>query len=127
MASAEHEEALTELLELTGIAQRPSNGRLVVPIRAAACIEIPQPHLDAGVVEASAHNLANRLMRIAASRAHPRGEGTIAVQYRGWWYYVDDADPTSKHAFLFLRTLVGLRLHERGKDQAMPVITVPVG
>jgi hypothetical protein len=151
VATAEHEEAVTELLELTGIAQRPSDGRLVVPIRvaaegwshdafnfetrsvleilrtAAACIEVPEPHLEAGVVEASAHDLADRFMRIAASRAHPGGEGAIAVQYRGWWYYVDDADPVSKQAFLFLRTLVGLRLHERGKDQAMPVITVPVG
>ena len=70
--------------------------------------------------------IEGRFMRIRTSRLRPDGEGTVAIRYRGWWYYVDDADPDSKQAFLFLRMLVGLRLHKPGQKEA-PVLTIPVG
>ena len=147
---AEHEKALVELLELTRISKRPSDGRLVLPARVATdgwlpdafnfgtnsvmailraagnCIEIPESHLKAGIVEASVDRFEGRFMRIRTSQLRPRGEGTVAIQYRGRWYYVDDADPDSKQAFLFLRVLVGLRLHKPGQEKA-PVLTIPVG
>ena len=56
----------------------------------------------------------------------PGGEGTVAVRYRNWWYYVDDADPASKQAFLFLRMLVGLRLHGAEQKDVAPLLTIPV-
>lgn len=147
----EHEKLLEELLELMGISKRPSGGRLVLPVReaapggsseavnvetrsvlqilriAGASIEIPETHLKAGVVEPTVDKLDGRFMRIRTSRVRPGGEGTVAVSYRGWWYYVDDADPESKQAFLLLRMLVGIRLHEDGQKQGAPVLTIPVG
>jgi hypothetical protein len=147
----EQENALEELLELTGISKRPSGGRLVLPLRlavdvspgdafvletrstleilrtAGGCIEIPESHLKDGVVEPRVDRHEGRFMRIRTSRVRPGGEGSVAVQYRGWWYYVDDADVDSKRAFVFLRMLVGLRLHEGSQKLAAPVLTIPVG
>ncbi len=148
---SEHKRLLEELLELANISKRPSGGRIVLPVgvaaegwskdafifetlsvldvlrTAGACIEIPAPHLDAGVVEPREDKTDGRFMRIRTSRGRPDGEGTVAIQYRGWWYYVDDADPKSKQAFLLLRMLVGLRLYKPGHDQVAPVLTIPVG
>jgi hypothetical protein len=148
---SEDEKVLEELLELTRISKRPSGGRLVLPVRVAAegwseaslifetasvlgilraagaCIEIPEPHIEAGVVQPSENSIEDRFLRIRTSRTRPDGEGTVAIRYRGWWYYVDDTDPDSKRAFLFLRVLVGLRLHKTGEDQLAPVLTIPVG
>jgi hypothetical protein len=147
---AEHQQYMIELLELAGISKRPSGGRLVLPMQAAVgwsdgainlqtrsvldilrsagnCIDIPEPHLRAGVVEPHSPTSVDRLMQIRSSRVRPGGVGTIAISYRGWWYYIDDADPASKRAFAYLRMLVGLRLLERGKDKAAPVLTIPVG
>jgi hypothetical protein len=141
---------LEELLELTGIKARPTDGRLMVPVRAAAegrsddsfnmesrsvmeilrtagaCIEIPEAHLKAGVVEARDADQDIKFMRIHSARLRPKGAGTIAMRYRDWWYYIDDTDPASKQAFQFLRTLVGLRLSDRSKETEAPVLTIPV-
>ena len=149
--NAELEEKLEEFLELTGIDKRPSAGRLALPFRVSAegrsadalvvetrsvlgiirtasrCIDIPKPHLWAGIVEPQDQSLEDPFIRIRTSLKRPRGEGTIAIRYRRWWYYVDDADPASKQAFKFLRTIVGLRLYEGGKDEKAPVLTIPVG
>jgi hypothetical protein len=148
---SEHKRVLEELLELVNISKRPSGGRLVLPVgmaaegwseeafifeslsvlgvlrTAGACIEIPAPHLEAGVVVPREDKTDDRFMRIRTSRVRPDGEGTVAIRYRGWWYYVDDADPKSKQAFLLLRMLVGMRLHKPGHDQVAPLLTIPVG
>lgn len=149
---SEHAGRIRELLELLGITESPSDGRLVLPLRispyghssdavyfetrsvldilrtAGACIQIPESHLKAGVVAPVAETevLAD-FMQIRTSRTRPGGQGTVAVNYRGWWYYVDDTDTNSKRTFTFLRTMVALRLREQGKERGSPVLTIPVG
>lgn len=148
VADESAEETTLELLKLAEVADRPANGWLTLPIRvgarggseeglilqsrsvldilrtAGACIEIPKSHLEAGVVEPT-ERPEDEFMRIR-SRRTPPGGSMVAVPYRGWWYYVDDADPGSKRSFLFLRTLVGLRLFERGRSIETPALTIPV-
>lgn len=147
----DQEKLLDELLELTDIKKRPTGGRLFVPMElsadkargdsfifetrsvleilraAGACIDIPESHLREGVIEPLNYTIAQKFIRIRTSRVRPGGLGTIAILYRGWWYYVADADPQSKQAFQFLRALVGLRLAEQGKMQSAPLLTIPVG
>lgn len=147
----DQEKLLDELLELTNVKARPTDGRLFVPMRvsageahgdsflfetrsvlevlraAGACIEIPRAHLRSGVIEPLDYTIERPFIRIRTSRVRPRGLGTIAILYRGWWYYVADSDPKSKQAFQFLRAMVDLRLSEGGKAQAAPVLTIPVG
>jgi len=151
VSDAEEEQLLKEWLELLRIDARPSEGRLEIPVQVAAglpssekvvletasviaiiraageCIDIPESHLQAGFVEPAARDEMHPFIRIRTSRKRPPGQGTVAIRYRDWWYYVDDADPESKQAFLFLRTLLGLRLQQGAKDEGVPVLTIPVG
>lgn len=146
----EHKAMLDEVLNLTGVEKRPADGHLCLSVRAAAqarsvdalnlesrsvidilrtagdCIEVPEAHLKAGVADPNRGPTPDGFMRIRTSRQRPDGVGAVAVKYRNWWYYIDDADPASKYAFQFLRTLVGLRLSDRGKESEAPVLTIPV-
>ena len=65
-------------------------------------------------------------MRIRTAQKAP-SDAAVAIQYRGWWYYIADSDPESKQAFGLLRTLIGMRLYIRGQDQTAPLLTIPVG
>jgi hypothetical protein len=147
----EHKEKVHEFLGLLRITERPSDGMLMLPLRVTAygwadaainfetrsvldvlrtageCIDVPESHLEAGVVVPVEDLGQDRFMTVRTSRARPGGEGTVRISYRGWWYYIDDADPISKQAFNTLRTLVGLRLYKKDTDSGAPVLTIPVG
>ena len=65
-------------------------------------------------------------MRIHSSRSTPR-QANVAVQHRGWWYYVDDTDLASKRAFLQIQMLFFTRLSEATRGaQGTPLLTIPV-
>src|SRR5436190_1554246 len=65
-------------------------------------------------------------LRIHSSRNAP-ARANVAVQHRGWWYYVDDADLASKRTFLQIQMLFLTRLSEATRGtQATPVLTIPV-
>jgi hypothetical protein len=49
----------------------------------------------------------------------------VAVQYRDHWYWIDDRDFDSKRVFTALMLL--LNLVETGREQQLPVITIPTG
>jgi hypothetical protein len=49
----------------------------------------------------------------------------VAVQYRGWWFYVADDDPSSKATFTLLNILFSLQ-SETGKGKT-PLLTLPIG
>ena len=49
----------------------------------------------------------------------------VAVQYRDWWYWIDDRDFFSKRVFgfiMFLFTLV-----EEPSTEGTPIVTIPAG
>lgn len=96
-------------------------------LRAAGLgIEVPRVHIDQGLVRPAGEADARAAMlRIGSSVERP-APGVTAVEFRGWWYYVDPGDFESKQAFMFLRTLIGMRL-DGPLPQAAPVLTVPVG
>ena len=51
----------------------------------------------------------------------------VAIPYRGWWFYIDGADNTSKLFFAVFQALMSVRIAEATMDsQAAPVLTVPV-
>jgi hypothetical protein len=50
----------------------------------------------------------------------------VAVKYRGYWYYLDDRDQTSKMTFTW--TLLLSRLDFGLEEQTgSPLLTLPVG
>jgi hypothetical protein len=99
-------------------------------LKAAESIDIPREHVEQGLVEASADSSAFTAplptLRIHSSRNAP-ARANVAVQHRGWWYYVDDADLASKRTFLQIQMLFLTRLYEATRGtQATPVLTIPV-
>ena len=97
----------------------------------AASIEVPGEHIKDGLVQArsvppEASGSLGPILRVHSSRSTPR-QANIAVQHRGWWYYVDDTDLASKRAFMQIQTLFFTRLSEATRGaQATPLLTIPV-
>ncbi len=49
----------------------------------------------------------------------------VAVQHRGWWFYIGDDDQISKASFNLLNILCSLQsASAKGKS---PVLTLPIG
>ena len=63
-------------------------------------------------------------MAIHAQRERPR-DAYVAVQHRGWWFYIADGDQSSKATFSFVNILFSLQA-ESGKGRS-PLLTLPVG
>ena len=97
----------------------------------AASIEVPGEHVKEGLVQVrsvppEASGSLGPILRIHSSRSTPK-QANIAVQHRGWWYYVDDTDLASKRAFLQIQMLFFTRLSEATRGaQATPLLTIPV-
>jgi len=97
----------------------------------AASIEVPDEHIKEGLVQARSvppedSGTMGQSLRIHSSRSTPR-QANVAVQHRGWWYYVDDTDVASKRAFLYIQTLFFTRLSEaKSGAQAAPLLSIPV-
>jgi len=145
-----HFESVRKLLDLIGVEVKLDGSRVFVPIVEAvgsstseiyvhtrsaleilqvfgACIEIPPPHLENGIVEPNKWALPERrqVITIHSSKKLP-DNATVRVRYRDWWFYIDATDLESKRAFMFLRTFIGMRLADPAAGQKAPVITVPV-
>jgi hypothetical protein len=97
----------------------------------AASIEVPGEHVQGGFVQVrsvppEASGTLGPILRIHSSSSAPR-QANVAVQHRGWWYYVDDTDLASKRAFLQIQMLFMTRLSEATRGaQATPLLTIPV-
>jgi hypothetical protein len=63
------------------------------------------------------------------SKHHRPEHAYVAVQYRGYWFYVDDRDHASKATFNLMLKLARLDLGavDTRPGQARPILTLPVG
>ena len=64
------------------------------------------------------------ILMIHASKTEP--DASLAVKYRGYWFFIADTDMVSKSAFLVMAELYRLSISEGRPDQ-VPVLTLPVG
>ena len=102
-----------------------------IMLTAAASIEVPGEDVAAGLVEASAGSpetlgSVQPILKIHSSRNAP-DRANVAVQHRGWWFYVDDTDLTSKRMFQRIQMLFLTRLSEATRGtQTTPLLTIPV-
>ncbi len=94
---------------------------------AAANIDVPEEDRKKGLVfPYPAPGLSGELIRIRRAKERP-ADALVAIPYRGWWFYIDGADNTSKLFFAVFQALMLVRIAEATKDsQAAPVLTVPV-
>jgi len=94
-------------------------------------VEVPLEHLEDGWVidyglQSSEGEMAKALIPFTMHSSKNRPENVFAaVRFRGYWYYIDHADITSKRA-LSLITVV-FRLQAPTPSGAAPILTLPTG
>lgn len=107
-----------------GITTR-STFRLIEILRAA--VEVPEAHAAAGLaVTYPPLGLVGRGIRIHSSSRRPEGQ-SLAVKYRGYWFWIDETDLDTKDVFRLTRTLWSTSMADAAKRVTAPVLTLPVG
>jgi len=96
-------------------------------------VEPPAPHVDAGLVTVTRDDdgrpfdwskVTAKVMAIHSQKERPE-KAYVAVEHRGWWFYVSDDDPSSKATFSLVNILFSLQAATgQGKS---PLLTLPVG
>jgi hypothetical protein len=112
-----------------GLAGRPLTAVLFFLSQA---VEAPAEHEAAGLVTVTRDSAGERfdwsrvtapLLRIRSQAAEP-ASAFVKVRYRGWWFFIDDADLNSKTTFGLLHFLFSLQSEPAGKS---PLLTVSTG
>jgi hypothetical protein len=98
-------------------------------------VEVPPDHLCAGLiaptVDADGHVFDDRavtrgLFEVHVADGHrPPRTAFVAIRYRGYWYYIDDRDQSSKATFALMMQLT--RLDFARPLAGAPLLTLPVG
>jgi hypothetical protein len=97
-------------------------------------IQVPPSHLEAGLVTVTMNDsgeifdwslLTGDLLAINCCPRKPKC-ASVAVKYRGVWFYIDDRDQNSKATFALLMQLFELQAGG-GATGTKPVLTLPVG
>jgi hypothetical protein len=101
---------------------------LQILVELSAGVEVPEAHRTEGrakpVPEPSSHQSMREtpLVRIRSGTARPE-DAYAAVQYRDYWFWIDDRDLASKRVFNFLMMFSSIA--ETGAVQQAPVLTIP--
>jgi hypothetical protein len=99
----------------------------------AQSVEPPAPHVQAGLVTVTKDDqgqpfdwskVTGKVMTIQSQQDRPRN-AYLAVEHRGWWFYIAEDDQSSKATFTLLNFLFSLQA-ATGKGNA-PMLTLPVG
>jgi hypothetical protein len=97
-----------------------------VPLEHLACGLVPTP-IDADGKAFDGREITRGLFEIHTCKGHkPPPNAYVAVKYRGYWYYLDDADAASKATFALMLQLSRLDFG-RQRLGSKPVLTLPVG
>ena len=68
--------------------------------------------------------VTGKVLTIHSQEDRPQ-KAYVAVQHRGWWFYIADDDQSSKATFSLLNILFSLQ-QATGKGKS-PVLTLPIG
>jgi len=88
-------------------------------------VDVPQPHVDEGRTASTFVDtgLGGPLFTVYHSEDKPDAEYTyVAIQDRGYWYYIDDRDLVTKRTFGVLQILFSLT--DAGEDARGPVVSI---
>jgi len=102
---------------------------LQIMIQLATKIDVPPEHVTEGrtvpsLTTAGIEAEDRKLMKVHYSKEKP-ASAFSAVQYRDYWYWVDDRDFRTKRTFAFLMILFSLT--ETGGKEGLPLVTIPSG
>ena len=93
-------------------------------------VEVPEKHLQAGLVSADftkedANGIIPDLLQVRVHEERPKHAG-LSVPYKGYWFYIEERDISSKRTMGVLNSLMRLKIKAAGA-QKLPVLTLPVG
>jgi hypothetical protein len=93
-------------------------------------VAVPEQHSTTGVVanerrSSSADGIISDLFQVKVQKDQPR-HVSLAVPYKGYWFYIEENDISSKRTIGVLNSLVRLKIRAAGA-QKIPVLTLPVG
>ena len=90
----------------------------------------PQSHIDRNLTFSTwpfpgpDNDKIDQVFKVQASPSKP--QASLAVRYRGYWFYIDETDLVSKSTFLVLSEIYRLSLVGSDRSQA-PLLTLPLG
>jgi len=91
-----------------------------------ASVEVPQEHEHVGLsVDFPPMGLPGQGIRIISSSEKPE-HISVAVKYRGYWFYIAENDQRTKAFFRTLRTFWSMTISGSVDQAAAPVLTIPV-
>lgn len=95
-------------------------------------VEVPQEHIDCGLVNVTRDENGNPInwcdiigdaMLIRVQETKPLF-AAVKVYYRGYWFYIDDRDLSSKSSFMLLSKLFNIQAETSGCNT--PQLTIPL-
>jgi hypothetical protein len=107
-----------------------SRSVLEILVDLSSYVEVPAIHVEEKRVIPSFSDVTEDgkpvppLIRIHSSSSKP-DNALVSVPYRGYWFWIDDRDVSSKAMFSFLMFI--FTLTETGGKDATPIITIPAG
>ena len=96
-------------------------------------VEVPAEHICDGIVTATLcpdgtlfdwRYVLGDIFQVHVQRHKPT-HAAVQTRYRGYWFYIDDRDSSSKVTFAMLVKLFKLQHH--GTRTSQPLLTLPVG
>jgi hypothetical protein len=98
-------------------------------------VEVPAEHAERGVARVTLDDTGQpfdwrqvmaSFFRVRSSTGTERPSGAhVAIQYKGYWFYVDETDLETKATFTLLMELARLNLSD--KVGTKPLLTLPLG
>ncbi len=98
-------------------------------------VSVPCEHIEQGLVTITVDQagqtfdwtrLTGDLLQIHVEKHRPKC-ASLAVEYRGYWYYIEDADLNSKSTFNLLLEAYNLGIRGGSEGGAAPILTLGVG
>ncbi len=92
----------------------------------AQAVQVPDLHVTRGMVthDREVEAVFSDLLQVRVANKAPAGTA-LAVKHRGYWFYIDESDLSSKRTMGLLTSLVRLEVRTGG-TQNVPVLTLPV-
>lgn len=97
-------------------------------------VRVPREHLISGVAPCTRgfdggsfdwQQVLGGLFQVCSTKSKHRPEcAHVAIQYKGYWYYIDEHDRDTKATFALL--LEVSRLELKATDSKMPILTLPL-
>jgi hypothetical protein len=98
-------------------------------------VEVPAEHTERGVARVTVDQAGQPFdwrqvmagfFRVRSNTGAERPSGAqVAIQYKGYWFYIDETDHETKSTFTLLMELARLNLSD--KTGTKPVFTLPLG